>query len=118
MTDNKPNGFDGPVDAKYPTTHEFPVQVTCTKAPSLPVARVFVRGDLVQLQSGGPVLTVEGDKPDVRKMVYMADPAAAIPTGYISCVWFDYQGHVHREWFDPATLASAANGLLPPEPCA
>ena len=48
----------------------------------------FNVGDRVQLNSGGPIMTVEEvDDPD-----------------FISCIWFNDKGEVQRQGFPPAVL--------------
>jgi uncharacterized protein YodC (DUF2158 family) len=51
------------------------------------------RGDVVQLKSGGPRMTV-------------MTTGGAGATGSIACVWHDVEGKVHREWFYPEMLES------------
>jgi uncharacterized protein YodC (DUF2158 family) len=61
----------------------------------MPLADGFTVGELVQLRSGGPVMTVE-----------------ALDTGHgdaedsIRCFWFA-GAKLHKAWFSPATLAPA-----------
>lgn len=48
----------------------------------------FVEGDVVSRKIGGPLMTVE----DVRS------------DEFVSVVWFDVDGRVQRDAFDPVTL--------------
>ena len=52
---------------------------------------VFQKGDVVQLASGGPRMTVCG-------------PSDYGSDSDLSCEWFDGKGNKHREDFDSATL--------------
>jgi len=48
----------------------------------------FSVGDLVQLKSGGPVMTVEG----------FSDPSVYVEAHKcVSCLWFDKENHLQRE---------------------
>ena len=54
------------VDGAYPVDPPYPV------APAVPAARVLAAGDVVQLKSGGPSMTVVGIGTD----------------GKVACKWF------------------------------
>ena len=53
-------------------------------------------GDLVQLKSGGPIMTVES--------VGGSSIQRALGGGLVCCVWFDDQGHVQSEDFSEEVL--------------
>ncbi len=52
-------------------------------------------GDLVQLKSGGPIMTVESITGAFER---------AMGEGQVHCVWFDSQGHVQYENFSEEVL--------------
>jgi uncharacterized protein YodC (DUF2158 family) len=54
----------------------------------------FKDGDIVELRSGGPAMTVE----------------RAISASTVKCVWFDGSGSLKRDQFAASSLKAAARG--------
>jgi uncharacterized protein YodC (DUF2158 family) len=67
----------------------------------------FNYGDIVQLKSGGPLMTVSfpagpDSRSNLAKMIGVLPAAGAFGC---CCRWFDNSGNAHEQYFQPHCLA-------------
>ena len=66
----------------------------------------FKPGDIVRLTCGGPFMTV----------TYLSAKSDAAPHGAIGVAWFDENGVLHRETFEPGALVHDERPMGAPRP--
>ncbi len=63
--------------------------------------KLFEKGDVVQLKSGGPKMTID----DYDTSFYSGEF-----TGFVNCKWFDNDGKFQKQQFDQKSLKKINEG--------